>query len=63
VDERINAPRLDVPREKVAQGSVGIGGKQTGIYGRSRPGGWRLIGAVTVIPDIMPGDRIRFVSQ
>jgi inhibitor of KinA len=42
--ERIAAPRLDVPRMKVAAGSVGIAGAQTGIYPMESPGGWRLIG-------------------
>lgn len=37
-------PRLETPRAKVPQGSVGIGGKQTGVYPLATPGGWRLIG-------------------
>ena len=37
-------PRLGTPRAKVPQGSVGIGGKQTGVYPLETPGGWRLIG-------------------
>ncbi len=37
-------PRLETPRTKVPQGSVGIGGKQTGVYPLETPGGWRLIG-------------------
>jgi len=41
---RIVAPRLDAPRVKVAAGSVGIAGTQTGIYPIASPGGWRLIG-------------------
>jgi KipI family sensor histidine kinase inhibitor len=38
------SPRLGTPRTKVPQGSVGIGGKQTGVYPLETPGGWRLIG-------------------
>lgn len=38
------SPRLETPRAKVPQGSVGIGGKQTGVYPLATPGGWRLIG-------------------
>ena len=38
------SPRLKTPRAKVPQGSVGIGGNQTGIYPFATPGGWRLIG-------------------
>jgi len=44
VPEKIQAPRLPSPRTKVAAGSVGIGGAQTGIYPVESPGGWRLIG-------------------
>ena len=44
VPEKIQAPRLPTPRTKVAPGSVGIGGMQTGIYPVESPGGWRLIG-------------------
>lgn len=61
VAESIQVPRLDVPRQSVAAGSVGIGGRQTGIYGRARPGGWRLIATVEDVPELMPGDGIQFV--
>ena len=44
MDERLEAPRLDSPRTAIPEGSVGIGGKQTGIYPLASPGGWRLIG-------------------
>ncbi len=44
MSEEIATPRLDSPREKIAGGSVGIAGDQTGIYPISSPGGWRLIG-------------------
>lgn len=37
-------PRLETPRAKVPQGSVGIGGNQTAVYPFATPGGWRLIG-------------------
>jgi inhibitor of KinA len=37
-------PRRAVPRKEVPAGSVGIGGAQTGVYPRSTPGGWNLIG-------------------
>jgi KipI family sensor histidine kinase inhibitor len=41
---RIAAPRMEKPRLKVAAGSVGIAGEQTGIYPLESPGGWRIIG-------------------
>lgn len=42
--ERIATPRRATPRLKVAAGSVGIGGRQSGIYPVSTPGGWQIIG-------------------
>lgn len=36
------------PRLKVAKGSVGIGGKQTGIYPSETAGGWHLIGKTPI---------------
>ncbi len=48
MDERIAASRLDVPRVAIPAGSVGIGGKQTGVYPIASPGGWRLIGSTPV---------------
>ncbi|HEY0429741.1 MAG TPA: 5-oxoprolinase subunit PxpB [Pyrinomonadaceae bacterium] len=44
VDARIATPRKLTPRLEVAEGSVGIAGKQTGIYSLSSPGGWQIIG-------------------
>ena len=70
VDEAIAPPRRATPRLKVPAGSVGLAGRQTGIYPRESPGGWQLIGrtALDVFdpsrtpPSIFaPGDRVRFV--
>lgn len=44
MDKRIATPRLKSPRTKINKGSVGIAGKQTGIYPIDSPGGWQLIG-------------------
>src|SRR5262249_19581392 len=44
VPDRIACPRLDAPRRAVPAGSVGIAGRQTGVYPSCTPGGWRLIG-------------------
>jgi inhibitor of KinA len=44
VDPHIAMPRLETPRLRVAEGSVGIAGIQTGIYPCETPGGWRIIG-------------------
>ncbi|HEX8367536.1 MAG TPA: 5-oxoprolinase subunit PxpB [Pyrinomonadaceae bacterium] len=43
-DERIATPRKSAPRLKVPRGSVGIAGRQTGIYPFESPGGWQIIG-------------------
>ncbi|HEX2178900.1 MAG TPA: carboxyltransferase domain-containing protein [Actinomycetota bacterium] len=59
----IAVPRLDEPRRAVPAGSVGIGGTQTGIYSRPRPGGWRIIARVPELPQVVPGDRVRFVPR
>lgn len=42
--KEIHVPRLDKPRLRVAKGTVGIGGTQTGIYPIESPGGWNIIG-------------------
>jgi inhibitor of KinA len=62
-------PRLKTPRQRVDPGSVGLTGRQTGIYTQARPGGWNLIGRtplelVNVADNYFPlraGDRVRFV--
>jgi inhibitor of KinA len=43
-DERISIPRRTKPRQKVEAGSVGIAGRQTGIYPLNSPGGWQILG-------------------
>jgi inhibitor of KinA len=46
LNKKISSPRLEIPRAKVAAGSVGIGGDQTGIYPAEVPSGWRIIGII-----------------
>lgn len=48
MSDKIAAPRLEKPRLKVSEGSVGIAGKQTGIYPIESPGGWQIIGRTPV---------------
>jgi inhibitor of KinA len=43
VDEKIVMPRKPQP-VNIKAGSVGIAGKQTGIYPLASPGGWQIIG-------------------
>ena len=68
VDERIAAPRKPKPAPVLA-GSVGIAGKQTGIYPLNSPGGWNIIGRIPLkLFDphaeqpvwMKPGDEIQF---
>jgi len=47
VDEKIVIPRKPQP-VNIAAGSVGIAGKQTGIYPMASPGGWQIIGRTPV---------------
>lgn len=44
MDEALETPRLTTPRTLIPGGSVGIAGKQTGVYSIDSPGGWQLIG-------------------
>ncbi len=67
-DRLRGVPRLDTPRLRVEAGTVGLTGKQTGIYTEVRPGGWNLIGRtpltlVSLAEEYFPlrtGDRVRF---
>ncbi len=42
--ELAGVPRLESPRLRVEAGSVGLTGRQTGIYTEDRPGGWNIVG-------------------
>lgn len=43
-DPRLDVPRRSEPRTRVPVGAVGLAGHFSGIYPRSSPGGWQLIG-------------------
>jgi KipI family sensor histidine kinase inhibitor len=71
LDAALHVPRRATPRTSVPAGSVGLAGDQTGIYPRTSPGGWQLIGRTDVVlfdadrtpPALLaPGDRLRFVA-
>lgn len=71
VEDAIATARKSVPRALVEEGSVGIAGKQTGIYPLSSPGGWQIIGRTPLRlfdlrkPDpflFSAGDEVRFES-
>ena len=68
--DQLVVPRLASPRLRVPAGSIGIAGRQTGIYAVESPGGWNLIGRTSLSlfdPAADPparfkaGDRLRFV--
>jgi inhibitor of KinA len=74
LDNRLHFPRKKTPRLKVHQGSVGIAGKQTGIYSLDSPGGWQIIGRTPTklfnikseTPTLLKaGDKVKFypISQ
>ena len=46
-DSGLEVPRLPEPRTSVPAGAVGLAGEFSGVYPRSSPGGWRLIGTCT----------------
>ncbi len=69
LDDRIATPRRREPRTNVPASSVGIGGRQTGVYPLVSPGGWNLIGRTPLrmfVANREPasligvGDRVRF---
>ena len=70
--EALQQPRLDTPRPSIPAGSVGVAGEFGGVYPRTSPGGWRLLGRLTddaptlFAPDreppalLVPGTTVRF---
>lgn len=70
VDEKISIARKPQPVNVVA-GSVGIAGRQTGIYPLASPGGWQIIGRTPLRlfdakkeePALFKaGDQVQFIS-
>ncbi|MEU3956833.1 5-oxoprolinase subunit PxpB [Streptomyces achromogenes] len=68
--ERYAVPRRATPRTAVPAGAVALAGPYTGVYPRTSPGGWQLIGTTdAVLWDhtrtpaalLTPGARVRFV--
>lgn len=65
-------PRRPESRTRVPAGAVGLAGEFTGVYPRSSPGGWQLLGRTDARvwdPDrdppalLRPGTRVRFTDQ
>jgi KipI family sensor histidine kinase inhibitor len=70
-DPRLEVPRRAEPRASVPAGAVGLAGRYSGVYPRSSPGGWQLIGHTDVVlfdptadpPALLqPGITVRFVA-
>ncbi len=68
-DPRLTVPRRKSPRTKVPAGAVGLAGEFSGIYPKTSPGGWQLIGTTplamfdidrTPASLLQPGSRIKF---
>lgn len=71
MDERLRISRKDQPRLEVKKGAVGIGENQTGIYPKTSPGGWQIIGNSPVKffdknedppSKFSAGDRVKFYA-
>ncbi len=71
LDEKLIISRKSTPRLKVEKGAVGIGENQTGIYPKSSPGGWQIIGNSPVnffdknsLPpsEYKAGDKVKFYA-
>lgn len=67
--DSLEVARKKTPRLHVIKGSVGLAGKQTGIYPQESPGGWNIIGNCPIPifnvekPEpcfVSVGDRIQF---
>jgi KipI family sensor histidine kinase inhibitor len=70
-DPRLQVPRRERPRPSVPAGSVGLAGEFSGVYPRSSPGGWQLLGTTDAVlwdadrepPALLgPGTTVRFVD-
>lgn len=68
-DPRLAVPRQATPRAEVPAGAVGLAGEFSGVYPRTSPGGWQLIGSTNAVlwdtdrdpPALLrPGTVVRF---
>ncbi len=70
-DPRLVVARRERPRASVPAGAVGLAGGYSGVYPRSSPGGWQLLGSTDLAlwdadrepPALLsPGVTVRFVA-
>lgn len=71
LDPALHVPRHNSPRTKVPAGAVALADQFTGVYPRTSPGGWRIIGHTELPvweldrdpPTVLtPGTRVHFVE-
>ena len=71
-DPRLKVARRSEPRTSVPAGAVGLAGEFSGVYPRSSPGGWQLIGRTDAVlwdparepPALLSaGAQVRFVAR
>ncbi|WP_411106604.1 5-oxoprolinase subunit B family protein [Streptomyces sp. cmx-4-9] len=69
--DRFHLPRRATPRPAVPAGSLALAGEYAGVYPRSSPGGWQLVGSTDAVlwdPErepaalFAPGVRVRFTQ-
>ncbi|WP_406290947.1 allophanate hydrolase subunit 1 [Streptomyces sp. NBC_00209] len=72
--EHLHTPRRATPRTRVPAGALALAGPYTGVYPRSSPGGWQIIGRMSRQAELWnparepaallsPGTRVRFVAS
>ncbi len=71
MDASISVPRKPQPRTQLPAGSIGLAGRQTGVYPLQSPGGWQIIGRTplklfnkTATQPVLlkTGDEVRFYA-
>lgn len=71
-DPLLDVPRRKTPRTQVPAGAVGLAGTFSGVYPKTSPGGWQLIGSTPLAmfdlerdpaAILQPGYRVRFVDM
>ncbi|MBH2846625.1 5-oxoprolinase/urea amidolyase family protein [Serratia marcescens] len=71
-NNQLLVPRRNSPRPRIQAGAVGLAGEYCGIYPRSSPGGWQIIGTTSLamweiereVPaTLSPGMRVNFYRE
>lgn len=68
----LRVPRRETPRTRVPAGAIGLADRWSGVYPRSGPGGWQLIGHTDAVlwdldtdppARLRPGVEVRFLDR